>query len=89
MMNNAVKSFDILATSLNILHNYFDNPIKSSSDLYLVSFFRYFSKIVLFVKNEGNCFRSFSQMLSISRNGSIRLRHNFEEFMICKKIELI
>jgi len=23
-MNNAAKNFDILATSLNILHNYFD-----------------------------------------------------------------
>jgi len=24
-MNNAVKSFDILAISLSVLHNYFDN----------------------------------------------------------------
>jgi len=27
-MNNAAKSFDILATSLNILHNYFDDLTK-------------------------------------------------------------
>jgi len=26
--NNAAKSFNILATDLNILHNYFDSPIK-------------------------------------------------------------
>jgi len=25
---NAAKSFDILATSLNVLYNYFDNPNK-------------------------------------------------------------
>jgi len=24
-MSNAVKNFDILATSLNVLHNYFDS----------------------------------------------------------------
>jgi len=35
MMSNATKSFDILATSLNVLHNYFDSSIKLFSDLYL------------------------------------------------------
>jgi len=34
-MNNAAKSFDILATSLNILHNHFDGLTKLFSDLYL------------------------------------------------------
>jgi len=33
-MNNAVKNFDILATSLSIQYNYFD-PKKLFSDLYL------------------------------------------------------
>jgi len=34
MMGNA-KIFDILATSLNVLYNYFDSPKKLFSDLYL------------------------------------------------------
>jgi len=28
VMNNAAKTFDILATSLSVLHNYFDSPNK-------------------------------------------------------------
>jgi len=36
-MSNASKNFDILATSLNVQHNYFDDP-KLFSDLYLVKF---------------------------------------------------
>jgi len=28
IISNAAKSFDILATSLSTLHNYFDNSIK-------------------------------------------------------------
>jgi len=46
MMSNATKSFDILA-SLSVLHNYFNNPTKLFSDLYLVTFllYRYFSKL--------------------------------------------
>jgi len=35
MMSNAVKKFDILAISLNVLRNYFDNSLKLFSDLYL------------------------------------------------------
>jgi len=31
--NNAAKSFDIPATNLNDLHNYFDSPTKLFSDL--------------------------------------------------------
>jgi len=34
-MNNAAKNFDILATSLSILHNYFDGLTKLFPDLYL------------------------------------------------------
>jgi len=30
-MSNTVKCFDILATSLIVPHNYFDNPTKSFS----------------------------------------------------------
>jgi len=33
IMSNAAKNFDILATSLNVLHNYFDSPTKLFSDL--------------------------------------------------------
>jgi len=33
MMNNAVKSFDILATKLSVLHNYFDSSTKLFPDL--------------------------------------------------------
>jgi len=28
MMSNAANNFNILATSLNVLHNYFDSPNK-------------------------------------------------------------
>jgi len=28
MMSNAAKSFDVLTTSLSVLHNYFDNSTK-------------------------------------------------------------
>jgi len=40
--DNATKSFNILATSLNVLHNYFDGP-KLSLDLvkFLAKFFPY------------------------------------------------
>jgi len=38
MMSNAAKSFDILTSSLSVLHNYFDSPTKLFSDLYLVKF---------------------------------------------------
>jgi len=32
IMSNAVKSFDILATSLSVIHNYFDGLTKLLSD---------------------------------------------------------
>jgi len=35
VMSSAAKSFDILAISLSILHNYFDDLTKLFSDLYL------------------------------------------------------
>jgi len=34
-MSNIAKSRDILAISLNVLHNYFDSPTKLFSDLYI------------------------------------------------------
>jgi len=37
-MSNATKNFDILATGLSVLHNYFDNLTKLFSDLYLAKF---------------------------------------------------
>jgi len=43
------KNFDILAISLNVLHNYFDNSIKLS-DLYLAKFLDTLAKSVLPVK---------------------------------------
>jgi len=44
MISNVIKKFDILATSLNVLHNYFNSLIQLFSELYLI---RYFSKTVL------------------------------------------
>ena len=39
MMSNPTKSFNILVTcSLNVLHNYYDNPTKLFSDLYQANF---------------------------------------------------
>ena len=37
VMSNGVNSFDILATSLNVLYNYFNNLIKLFSNLYLLN----------------------------------------------------
>jgi len=45
VISNAAKNFDILATSLNVLHNYFDSSIKLFSNLYLPKF-RDFSKVL-------------------------------------------
>jgi len=42
MINKIAKNSDILATGLNVLHNYFDSSIKLSSKI-----FRYFNKTVL------------------------------------------
>jgi len=44
-MSNAAKNFDILTTSLSVLYNYFDNPIKLFSDLYLVKFLNTSAKL--------------------------------------------
>jgi len=35
MINNVAKSSDILATSLSVIHNYFNGSTKLLSDLYL------------------------------------------------------
>jgi len=37
-MSNAAKNFDILATSLSVLHNYFDSPTKLFLDPYVAKF---------------------------------------------------
>jgi len=37
-MSNAAKNFNILATSLNVLYNYFHSSIKLFADLYLAKF---------------------------------------------------
>jgi len=36
MLNNIAKSYDILATSLSVLHNYFDEPTKLFLDIIIV-----------------------------------------------------
>jgi len=45
MINNAARNFVILATSLNVLHNYFDSSIKLFSDLYLAKFLDFSAKL--------------------------------------------
>jgi len=45
VMSNAAKNFDILATSLNVLHNYFNKIFKSVSNY----IFKYFSTTILSV----------------------------------------
>jgi len=42
--NMTAKSFDILTTSLSVLHNYFDGPIKLFSNLYLAKFLDFSAK---------------------------------------------
>jgi len=37
-MSIAAKNFDILTTSLSVLHNYFDSSTKLFSNLYLAKF---------------------------------------------------
>jgi len=37
-MSNAAKNFDILAISLNVLHNYFNSSTKLFLDLYPAKF---------------------------------------------------
>jgi len=38
MMNDIAKSFDILTTSLNVLHNYFDSPKNVQICIYKLNF---------------------------------------------------
>ena len=46
IMSNAVKKFDILATSLSVLHNYFDGLTKLFSDLYQAKFLEFSKNFV-------------------------------------------
>jgi len=48
-INNTVKNFDILATSLSVLRNYFDSSTKLLLICIQLKFFRSFSKTVLSV----------------------------------------
>jgi len=48
-MSNAAKSFDILATSLSVLHNCSDDLTKLFSNLYLVNFLDILAKPFLFI----------------------------------------
>jgi len=48
-MNNAAKTFDILAISLNISQNYFNNPTNLFLDLHRIKLWDYFNKIVFFM----------------------------------------
>jgi len=61
MMSNVTKNFNILATSLNIQYNYFNDSIKLVSDLYVGKFLNQQSfpctshiKIVLVIKFNNN-----------------------------------
>jgi len=48
MVNNTAKGFDILAISLiTYLCNYFDNPTKLFSNLYLTKFLDTLAKLLL------------------------------------------
>jgi len=59
VMSNAAKNFDILATSLNILYNYFDNPTKLFLNLNLVKFLNTSAKS-FFLYTEFHIFLMFS-----------------------------
>jgi len=47
MMSNIAKSFDILETSLSVLHNHFNGPAKYFQ--ICIQILRYFNKIVFSV----------------------------------------
>jgi len=51
IFHDTVKCFNILATSLNVLHNYFDGPTKLFSDLYLTKFFDILAQSFFFCKS--------------------------------------
>jgi len=44
------KKFDILAISLNNLHNYSNSPIKLFSDLYLATFLYLYQNLMSIIK---------------------------------------
>jgi len=52
MISNAAKSFNILATSLSVQHNYFDSPVKLFLDLYLEKFINTSIKLFFPYNNE-------------------------------------
>jgi len=49
------SSIDILATSLSVLHNYFDGPIKLFSDLYVAKFLNKSAKPFFPCRFRGRC----------------------------------
>jgi len=69
-MSSAVKSFDILSTSLSVLHNYFNGITKLFSDLYLIKFLDILTKsfcvysLYIFLDNKKFCFLFISLYLS-------------------------
>jgi len=68
-MSSAVKSFDILTTSLSVLHNYFNGITKLFSDLYLTKFLDILTKsfvcsLYIFLDNKKFCFLFISLYLS-------------------------
>jgi len=49
MINNALKSFEILAINLSAFNNYFNDPTKLFSDLYTVKFMSNYIQFELFI----------------------------------------
>jgi len=45
-MNNGAKKFDVLATSLSVLHNYFDSSTNFFSNLYPVKILDLLAKLI-------------------------------------------
>ena len=46
MIGSAAKNYDISATNLSVLYNYFDGSIKLFSDLYLIKFLYTLEKFI-------------------------------------------
>jgi len=62
------KCLNILATNLNVLHNYFDSPTKLFSDLYLAKFLDISAKLFFPCMHEKNDFAEVSKNLAGCRS---------------------
>ena len=102
IMNNTVKNFDISVINLNVLHNYFDSPMKLFSDLrpakfltkpffpYTIQFFEWIRKFLFVMSDVGTGWKLILAPLQFilpwASNMPWKLHARKNKFWICQWI---